>query len=182
MRLSLYRFDTGVETIGGNRVVYDLERETRVFRRRYRRRAGARLAARPGRRRGGGRAVSRSCSSTRSAHWVARCDRIDFPLGGMAYRHTHPGPRDPVPAARRARDRDRGALDVLRPRRRVVRERPGAGRRTCLGASRDLVRAGPPPARGVGGQANDSVRRRAGGHGPEASPRSVHLEHPILVP
>ena len=26
MRLSLYRFETGVETIGGNRVVYDLER------------------------------------------------------------------------------------------------------------------------------------------------------------
>jgi quercetin dioxygenase-like cupin family protein len=24
--------------------------------------------------------------------WIARCDRIDFPPGGVAYTHTHPGP------------------------------------------------------------------------------------------
>lgn len=24
--------------------------------------------------------------------WVLRCDRIDFPSGGIAYLHTHPGP------------------------------------------------------------------------------------------
>jgi hypothetical protein len=24
--------------------------------------------------------------------WVARCDRVDFPPGGTAYRHVHPGP------------------------------------------------------------------------------------------
>lgn len=24
--------------------------------------------------------------------WVVRCDRIDFPPGGIAYRHLHPGP------------------------------------------------------------------------------------------
>jgi quercetin dioxygenase-like cupin family protein len=24
--------------------------------------------------------------------WVFRCDRVDFPPGGIAYRHTHPGP------------------------------------------------------------------------------------------
>lgn len=24
--------------------------------------------------------------------WVMRCDRIDFPPGGVAYTHTHPGP------------------------------------------------------------------------------------------
>jgi quercetin dioxygenase-like cupin family protein len=24
--------------------------------------------------------------------WVARCDRVDFPPGGVAYRHVHPGP------------------------------------------------------------------------------------------
>eukprot|EP01051_Picozoa_sp_SAG22_P029325 SAG22_NODE_10810_length_515_cov_0.632212_2_plen_69_part_01 len=23
---------------------------------------------------------------------IMRCDRIDFPPGGIAYRHTHPGP------------------------------------------------------------------------------------------
>src|SRR5207302_4144792 len=26
------------------------------------------------------------------AGWVMRCDRIDFPPGGVAYRHVHPGP------------------------------------------------------------------------------------------
>lgn len=24
--------------------------------------------------------------------WLVRCDRVDFPPGGIAYRHTHPGP------------------------------------------------------------------------------------------
>jgi quercetin dioxygenase-like cupin family protein len=24
--------------------------------------------------------------------WIVRCDRIDFPPGGIAYSHTHPGP------------------------------------------------------------------------------------------
>ncbi len=27
-----------------------------------------------------------------ATEWVARCDRVDFPPGGVAYRHTHPGP------------------------------------------------------------------------------------------
>ncbi len=26
------------------------------------------------------------------ADWLMRCDRVDFPPGGVAYRHTHPGP------------------------------------------------------------------------------------------
>lgn len=26
------------------------------------------------------------------AGWVLRCDRVDFPPGGIAYRHAHPGP------------------------------------------------------------------------------------------
>ena len=26
------------------------------------------------------------------AAWVARCDRVDFPLGTVAHTHTHPGP------------------------------------------------------------------------------------------
>ena len=24
--------------------------------------------------------------------WLVRCDRVDFPPGGVAYLHTHPGP------------------------------------------------------------------------------------------
>ena len=29
---------------------------------------------------------------TQDAEWLMRCDRVDFPPGGVAYRHTHPGP------------------------------------------------------------------------------------------
>ena len=28
----------------------------------------------------------------RGAKWIARLDRVDFPPGGVAYRHVHPGP------------------------------------------------------------------------------------------
>ena len=92
MRLSLYRFDTGVETIGGNRVVYDLERETASF-------GGAKVEGRAlvwqlDRDEGEaeGALLSRFVQLDPFASWVARCDRIDFPLGGVAHRHTHPGP------------------------------------------------------------------------------------------
>jgi len=27
-----------------------------------------------------------------NADWIVRCDRVDFPPGGIAYRHVHPGP------------------------------------------------------------------------------------------
>ena len=39
-----------------------------------------------------GALVSRAVQLDPFASWVARCDRIDFPLGGVAHRHTHPGP------------------------------------------------------------------------------------------
>jgi len=92
MRLSLYRFEHGVETIGGNRVVYDLEAGSARF-----------GAATPN-----GRSLvwqldhdardaedallSRFVQLDPFADWVVRCDRVDFPLGGIAYPHTHPGP------------------------------------------------------------------------------------------
>lgn len=42
----------------------------------------------PGR---GGALLSHAVSLEGDA-WIARCDRIDFPPGGIAYTHTHPGP------------------------------------------------------------------------------------------
>ena len=90
MRLSLYRFEHGVETIGGNRVVYDLEAGTARF--------GA--AAHEGRAlvwqldvdEPDGALLSRFVQLDPFAEWVVRCDRVDFPLGGVARPHTHPGP------------------------------------------------------------------------------------------
>ena len=92
MRLSLYEFETGAEAIGGNRVIYDVAREEAHF--------GAASVE--------GRALvwqvddkledvegallSRQLALDPSSAWIVRCDRIDFPLGGIAYLHTHPGP------------------------------------------------------------------------------------------
>ena len=92
MRLSLYRFDTGVETIGGNRVVYDLDGEVARF--------GAAAVEGPAlvwqldhdEFDSEGALLSRFVQLDPYAAWVVRCDRIDFPLGGVARLHTHPGP------------------------------------------------------------------------------------------
>jgi len=27
-----------------------------------------------------------------AVEWIARCDRVEFPAGGVAHRHVHPGP------------------------------------------------------------------------------------------
>jgi quercetin dioxygenase-like cupin family protein len=90
--LALYEHPHGVETPAGNRVVYDIEHGEAHF--------GAASVA--------GRALrwelaeadekhppplhSAAVDLDPSAAWVMRCDRVDFPPGGVAYRHTHPGP------------------------------------------------------------------------------------------
>jgi quercetin dioxygenase-like cupin family protein len=92
VRLSLYAFQTGVETIGGNRVVYDLERGEAWF--------GAASVDGPAlvwqldhsEDDASGALVSRGVHLDPFAAWIARCDRIDFPLGAVAHTHTHPGP------------------------------------------------------------------------------------------
>lgn len=91
MRLSLYEFEDGVETVGGERVVYDVTNDAAHF--------GAVTV-------GGhalvwqleaadevdGALLSADVRLDPSAEWVLRCDRVDFPPGGVAHRHTHPGP------------------------------------------------------------------------------------------
>lgn len=92
MRLSLYAFETGVETVGGNRVVYDVARNEACF--------GAASIDGPGlvwqvdhdEAEAEGALLSRAVHLDPFADWIVRCDRIDFPKGGVAYTHTHPGP------------------------------------------------------------------------------------------
>jgi hypothetical protein len=92
MRLSLYRFDTGVETIGGNRVVFDLERQEAHF--------GAATVDGPAlvwqvdhdEAEARGALLSHHVQLDPFSSWLARCDRVDFPRGGVAHTHTHPGP------------------------------------------------------------------------------------------
>ena len=89
MILALLERPDGVATAAGNRVVYDLERGEAHF--------GAATVAGPA-------LVWELADSEPEdaalaaevdvdpAGWLMRCDRIDFPPGGVAYRHTHPGP------------------------------------------------------------------------------------------
>jgi hypothetical protein len=92
VRLSLYEFHTGVETIGGNRVVYDVAAGAAHF--------GAATVdghalvwqVDEDEHDAEGALLSARVQLDPFAEWIVRCDRIDFPLGGIAYRHTHPGP------------------------------------------------------------------------------------------
>jgi hypothetical protein len=88
--LALYEHPHGVETTGGNLAVYDFDRNTAFF--------GA--ASVPGRalvwkleeRVGAGEKLAAPVMLDPDREWLLRCDRVDFPAGGVAYRHTHPGP------------------------------------------------------------------------------------------
>jgi quercetin dioxygenase-like cupin family protein len=92
VRLSLYRFETGVETIGGNRVVFDLDAGVAHF--------GAATVDGPAlvwqldhdEAEAEGALLSHLVQLDPFAAWLARCDRVDFPKGGVAHTHTHPGP------------------------------------------------------------------------------------------
>lgn len=92
MRLSLYEFHTGAETLGGHRVVYDVANDTAFF-------GAATVDAHAlvwqvddTEEEAAGALVSRRVQLDPFAEWVIRCDRIDFPPSGIAYAHTHPGP------------------------------------------------------------------------------------------
>jgi quercetin dioxygenase-like cupin family protein len=92
LRLSLYRFETGVETIGGNRVVYDLERGEARFGAAEVEGAALVWQLDHDEREAEGALLSRFVQLDPFADWVVRCDRVEFPLGGVAHLHTHPGP------------------------------------------------------------------------------------------
>jgi hypothetical protein len=92
VRLSLHELEGGVTTSPGNRVVYDVARGEAHF-------GAASVAGQalvwdlgvdtPAL---GGELLSRTVDLGSGADWLMRCDRVDFPPGGIAYLHTHPGP------------------------------------------------------------------------------------------
>jgi hypothetical protein len=86
--LALYDHLGGIATEDGTRVVYDVERDEAYF--------GAAVV--DGRAlvwelgdSGDGAKLSAEVE-TGPGDWLVRCDRVDFPPGGIAYTHTHPGP------------------------------------------------------------------------------------------
>jgi quercetin dioxygenase-like cupin family protein len=74
--LSLEDHPEGVETGPGDHVVYDVERDE----------------ASVGAGRVEGRALVWRLTERPEGEWLLRVDRVDFPPGGVAYLHTHPGP------------------------------------------------------------------------------------------
>jgi quercetin dioxygenase-like cupin family protein len=87
--LALYEHPDGVETADGARVVYDLAGDEAWF-------GAARVSGRALRWELGDEADEGARLAAEvdlgDGEWIVRCDRIDFPPGGVAYRHTHPGP------------------------------------------------------------------------------------------
>ena len=95
LRLTLLEHPAGVVVPDGLRVVYDIGAEAAHF--------GAAEVAGPALRweltpagaepelLGGTVALAADLAPV-AGPLVLRCDRIDFPPGGVAYRHTHPGP------------------------------------------------------------------------------------------
>ncbi len=89
MRLSLFEHPDGVETWPGRRVVYEVARNEARFG--AARAEGHALVWELGAEDAGAK-LSAEVELDPSVEWLMRCDRIDFPPGGVAYRHTHPGP------------------------------------------------------------------------------------------
>ena len=95
LRLSLIEQPDGVTTGPGNRVVYDIGADEAHH--------GAASVSGPALRwevtvagsepelLGGTLALAADLAAL-AGPLLLRCDRIDFPPGGIAYRHTHPGP------------------------------------------------------------------------------------------
>jgi hypothetical protein len=90
LRLTLTEHAGGASADGPNRIVYDIDADEAHG-------EGGRV---------GGRALlwqvtegdvdgallSAEVDLDPSTDWLMRCDRVDFAPGGIAYRHTHPGP------------------------------------------------------------------------------------------
>jgi quercetin dioxygenase-like cupin family protein len=74
--LRLSQHPDGVMTEAGDRVVYDVARDEAHF-------GAARVE---------GRALVWELTERPAGEWLLRCDRVDFPPGGVAHLHTHPGP------------------------------------------------------------------------------------------
>jgi hypothetical protein len=92
MRLSLYEFHTGAETVGGHRVVYDVANDTASYGAEHVDGHALVWQFDDSTEEAEGALLSRRIQIDPLAEWILRCDRIDFPPGGVAYRHTHPGP------------------------------------------------------------------------------------------
>lgn len=88
--LALFEHPDGVEALPGKRIVYDVARNEAHF--------GAAQVHGPAlvwelaEHGGDASKLAADVALDPTTEWVMRCDRVDFPPGALAYRHTHPGP------------------------------------------------------------------------------------------
>jgi len=88
--LALFERPGGAPAVAGNRVVYELDSgqahfgDVAV--------EGPALVWELADSAADGAALAAEVDLDPALGWLLRCDRIDFPPGGVAYRHTHPGP------------------------------------------------------------------------------------------
>lgn len=89
MIFALYEHPNGVKTEAGTHVVYDIERNDAHFGVAQVRSSALvwELGARDE-----GAALAAEVELETDTEWLMRCDRVDFPPGGVAHLHTHPGP------------------------------------------------------------------------------------------
>ncbi len=92
MRLALHHHVDGVDLAGPNGIVYDMSAQTAHI-------APARVEAEAlswtligDQDEVAGARLVAPVSLDGVTEWLMRCDRVEFEPGGIAYRHTHPGP------------------------------------------------------------------------------------------
>jgi hypothetical protein len=88
--LALFEHRDGCAPMPGNRVCYDVARNEAHFGRC--RVDGYALVWELAEYGGDGALLAADVELDPSVEWLIRCDRVDFPPGGIAYTHTHPGP------------------------------------------------------------------------------------------
>jgi quercetin dioxygenase-like cupin family protein len=140
VRLSCYAFPGGVTAPTGRCVVYDCARDTAHF--------GATSVGGPavvwrldeGNAAPAGALLSRDVERPSGAGWLMRCDRVDFPAGGIAYTHVHPGP----------------GIRYLLHGRLVIRSE---GHVTAYGPGQAWFEAGPEPVEAIAGDAETAFVR-----------------------
>ncbi len=90
MILSLFEFPEGAPSLPGHRVVYDIDRNEAHFGNAST--EGPALVWLLSEYGAENATLSAEVKLDPAVGWLMRCDRIDFPPGGVAHRHTHPGP------------------------------------------------------------------------------------------
>jgi hypothetical protein len=90
LRLSLFEHPEGVDATGDDAVVFALE-DGRAYDSPVRVEGPALRWTLDGDD-AEAAALSAEIALADDTSWLVRCDRVDFPPGGVAYRHTHPGP------------------------------------------------------------------------------------------